>query len=351
MSESQQWQARYSFVFPGQGSQSVGMGEELYWHSKAARGVFEEADEVLGFSLSKLIFRGPEEELRDTINSQPAIMTVSIACWKAWQEMAGSQHSVAPLVVAGHSLGQYTSMVAARVIDLGAALRLVRERGRLMQEAAIECPGSMAAIIGLDEAALEHICHETGVELANINGNDQIVVSGEKEAVALAMDLASVRGAKKTLSLQVSGAFHSSLMKGAQQGLARAVSSLKFQDPKVPIIANSTGMPLTTGAAVKKELVQGLCQCVRWEDSVHSMVDLGVSEFVEFGPSVLSGLIKRIDRNVQAVALSNLSSIRSFIQEHKKAIVIGSVAVAAGTIAGIRMSRGLRNRRKKGRES
>ena len=299
-----------AFVFPGQGSQSVGMGLELYNVSSAAREVFEEADDSLGFSLSDLIFNGPSDVLQDTVNSQPAIMLVSIACWKAWQEYLGFD-AMPPESVAGHSLGEYTSLVVSGVLSFSDGLKLVRERGRLMHEAGLSRPGGMAAIIGLNEFALEHICAETGVELANINSDEQFVISGDKIAVVRAMDLASAQGAKKTLSLPVSGAFHSSLMAQAQEGLKDAISSLALKDPIIPVIANSSGLPMTTMAEVRQELVHGLCHCVQWRNSVKYIVETGVSQFVEFGPArVLTSLIKRIDKNVQAVTLSDLESIK-----------------------------------------
>ena len=299
-----------AFVFPGQGSQSVGMGQELFDSSRAARAVFLEADDTLGIKLSKLIFQGPSRKLQDTINSQPAIMTVSIAALKAWEEFTGSELET-PAALAGHSLGEYTSMVAAGVVSFSDGVSLVRQRGRLMQQAAKGRPGGMAAILGLDELATAQICAETGVELANINADDQIVISGDKVAVAQAMDLASARGARKTIPLSVSGAFHSSLMQEAKEGLAEAMVAMEFKTPQSPIIANSDCAELRTGEQVREELVRGLCQCVQWRNTVRCMVDSGISQFVELGPaSVLASLIRRIDRDVEAVALFNPDSIR-----------------------------------------
>ena len=306
---------KQAFVFPGQGSQAVGMGWELFCASPAAKEVFQEADASLGVDLSGLMFNGPSPELQDTINSQPAIMTVSIAAWKAWEEMAGPDASK-PAVLAGHSLGEYTAMVVADVIEFADAVKLARERGRLMQAASKDRPGSMAAVIGLNEFALEQICSETGVELANINSDDQIVISGDRIAVARAVDLAFARGAKRTIPLPVSGAFHSSCMQGAKLGLVQALGSLEFRDPQVPIIANSDCAPLTTSDAVRTELIQGLCRCVHWKENVRYMVASGVSQFLEFGPAgVLSGLIKRIDRGVEAVALSDPESINKLTSD------------------------------------
>ncbi len=315
MDKSKQNNSGYSFVFPGQGSQSVGMGLELFHTSAAARRVFEEADDSLNFKLSRLIFEGPSLALQDTVNSQPAIMVVSIACWKAWEEFLGNQ-SPRPISVAGHSLGEYTSLVVAGVVDFSQGVRLVRERGRLMHAAAEAQPGGMAAILGLDEYAFEDICAETGVELANVNSDDQVVISGEKLAVARAMDLASARGARKTVPLKVSGAFHSSLMSHAREGLVEALTRIELRDPEVPIIANSLATPVTTAEQVHAELVNGLCHCVHWKRSVRYMVDSGASRFVEFGPSrVLSSLIKRIDRGVAAYTLSDAASLQKVTWE------------------------------------
>jgi [acyl-carrier-protein] S-malonyltransferase len=299
-----------AYVFPGQGSQKVGMGLGLFEESRVAQETFEEADDSLGFPLSRMIFEGPAGELQNTVNSQPAIMTVSIAAWRSWAELAGPQASEAH-AVAGHSLGEYTAMVAAGVLDFADAVRLVRRRGELMLHASLNRPGSMAAILGLDEIALAQICAETGVELANINTDNQIVISGDRMAVAQAVDLSTARGARKAVPLPVSGAFHSSLMAGAEAGLAAEFESLTFREARIPIIGNCDCRPLTTSGEIQDELIQGLCRCVQWKDSVRAMVDSGVSHFVEFGAGgVLAGLIKRIDRDVEVSAVSDPDSIR-----------------------------------------
>jgi [acyl-carrier-protein] S-malonyltransferase len=304
----------YSYIFPGQGTQKVGMGRTLYESSPAARTVFQEADDSLDMHLSQLIFEGPSEILQDTAHAQPAIMAVSIAIWRAWQEFLGSA-SPQPAAVAGHSLGEYTSMVVGGVMDFGDAMRLVRERGRLMHEAGEARPGSMAAIIGLDEYTVAQVAQDSGVELANINSEDQIVVSGDKIALARAMDLASARGAKKVVPLAVSGAFHSRLMEFAQAGLSDAIDGIRLRDPVFPVIANSTGEPILNAERARQELLTGLCNCVLWKHSVQFMVDSGVNRFIEFGPArVLSSLVRRIDSEVEALTLSDADSIRKLAE-------------------------------------
>jgi [acyl-carrier-protein] S-malonyltransferase len=286
------------------------MGLGLMEESRAAQETFEEADDSLGFPLSRMIFEGPAGELQNTVNSQPAIMTVSVAAWRAWSEYAGPDAKKAK-AVAGHSLGEYTAMVAAGVLGFADAVRLVRRRGELMNQASQSRPGTMAAILGLDEIALSQICAETGVELANINTDNQIVISGDRMAVAQAVDLSTARGARKAVPLPVSGAFHSSLMMEAEAGLASELESLTFGEPSMPIIANCDCRPLTSSQEIRDELVHGLCRCVQWKDSVVTMVDSGVDRFVEFGAGgVLAGLIKRIDRDVEVSAVADPDSIR-----------------------------------------
>ena len=291
------------------------MGLDLFETFQSSRQTFQEADESLGYPLTELIFNGPAADLQETIHSQPAIMAVSVAALRAWREIQGSAPEQA-MAVAGHSLGEYTSLVAAEVLDFADALKLVQRRGQLMQQASIHRPGGMAAILGLDELAFDQICAETGVELANINTDNQIVISGDKIAVARAMDLASARGARKTVPLPVSGAFHSSLMLEAEAGLTEAMAALNFKDPKMPIVANCDSRPLNTGDEVRQELVNGLCRCVQWKNSVRYLVDSGVSRFVEFGSGgVLAGLIKRIDRDVQVATVADSASMRRLAGE------------------------------------
>ncbi|MFH1486465.1 MAG: ACP S-malonyltransferase [Chloroflexota bacterium] len=300
-----------AYIFPGQGAQVVGMGYELHRNSPAAKAVFDEANSVLGFDLAKLCFQGPEAELRETINAQPAIVTVSVACLKVASETDGCRPAP-PAYVAGHSLGEYTALVAAGVLGFADALRLVRERGRLMQEAGIRQPGGMAAIIGLDEAIVEQVCQEAGAEIANLNSADQIVISGRRETVARALDLARALGARRVVPLDVSGAFHCSLMESTVGGMARAIARSSFHEPCVPIVVNSTAQPVNTADAVKSELIRQLCHCVQWHSSVEYMVRAGVSTFVEMGPGrVLSGLVKRIDRSIETMSLSDTELVRS----------------------------------------
>jgi [acyl-carrier-protein] S-malonyltransferase len=298
--------AHIAFVFPGQGSQKVGMGLDLYQNSPAAREVFEECDRALDFPLSQLCFQGPEEELQQTIHAQPAIVATSVACLRAAAELhSGFQ----PSLLAGHSLGEYTALVAAGVLEFSDGIRLVRERGRLMHQAGVQQPGGMAAIIGLDESSLTQLCQEAGVEIANINSPNQIVISGALEALNQAMQLARSQGAR-VVPLEVSGAFHSQLMKAAADELARIISELPFRAPEVPIVVNTTAQPATTAQEIKEELAQQLLHCVRWRHSVQYMIDHGVSTFIEIGPgSVLAGLIKRIDKGVQILNISDMSSM------------------------------------------
>lgn len=301
-----------AFVFPGQGAQKKGMGIDVFEESLSAKAVFKEADDALGFPISEMIFSGSEKELTETINAQPAITIVSIAYLGALRERLGDKMPI-PDVVGGHSLGLYPAAIAAGSLDFGSGIRLVRERGRLMQEASEKQKGGMAAIIGLPQSVLEKICLETGVDVANINSDQQIVISGEANALALAMESASTMGAKRAQLLKVSGAWHSRLMKPAQEGLMEVVSDINFKDPKVPIIANSSGRFLVTAKDIKEELVKGVCEPVRWKDDVMFMAQAGLTHFLEFGPgTVLSGLIKQINRDFQTFSINSLEAVRNY---------------------------------------
>jgi [acyl-carrier-protein] S-malonyltransferase len=287
------------------------MGKSLYEASATARKVFDQADRVLKFPLSTLCFEGPEAQLNDTINAQPAILTVSIACLMAikerWQTIG---QVIAPIYVAGHSLGEFTALVAADVIDFEAALLLVRERGRLMKENGLARPGGMLAVLGLDRDSLEGVVAEASARgvltIANANSPGQIVLSGEGPALDFAADLAMARGAAKVVRLPITIASHSPLMARAAAQFAELVARLPLRQPRIPVVANITGQILTTADEVRKELADHILKPVQWTASVLEMVTLGSAEFFEIGPGqVLSGLIRRISREVQVVNLSD----------------------------------------------
>lgn len=304
--------ASAAFLFPGQGAQAVGMGQELYEQSPAARDVFDLIDDALGRPLTNLLFHGPDEDLKQTVNAQPAIMAVSLACMKAMAEQLGDDAMPAPVVMAGHSLGEYTALAAAGVLNVSETARLVDLRGKLMQEACDRNPGTMAAVLGLDEMTMEEVARDTGVYVSNVNTAEQVVISGDRLAIARALDLASARGAKKAIPLRVGGAFHSGLMEPAMAGLIQAVNEVEFRDPLIPIVANCTGKPLTNAKEIRQELVAQICGCVQWKRSVDYMVKAGVSNFIEIGPGgALSSMVKRINRRAKVLNVGDLESILS----------------------------------------
>jgi len=300
-----------AFVFPGQGSQYVGMGKALYEASETARRVFRRADELLGFRLTHMCFEGPEQDLNDTINAQPAILTVSVACLNAMRERWHSLGQVvAPRYVAGHSLGEFTALVAADVIDFDTALVLVRERGRLMKENGTERPGGMLAVLGLDRDALEGVVADAGamgvITLANANSPGQMVLSGEAPALERAAELARARGAARVVRLPISIASHSPLMARAAAQFGEIVARLPLRQPRIPVVANITGQILTSADDVRRELADHILKPVQWTSSVVEMVTRGSAEFLEIGPGqVLSGLIRRISQEAHVVTLND----------------------------------------------
>jgi len=301
--------SKVAYVFPGQGSQSTGMGLDLYNNYPSAKEVFDEADAYLGFSLSRLCFEGPEGELTKTHNVQPAILVVSTACLKAL-EKAAIANSPSPTFMAGHSLGEYTALVAAGALSLADAVLLVRERGRLMYEAGLKNPGSMLAIIGLDEETVKDVCLQSGSEISNINCPGQIVISGATQALAEANKLAKTRGARALIPLKVSGAFHSALMEPVIAEFSKIVANVKFRPPVIPVISNVTARSLTDVDSIKKELVKQLRNCIQWQGSVEYMMRNGVTTFYEIGPGrVLSGLIRRVNSELQTFNISGIEDI------------------------------------------
>jgi len=301
---------KVAYIFPGQGSQWIGMGRDLYDSFDSAKAVFDTADETLDFPLSQLCFNGPEDELRQTLNSQPAIVTVSLACLSAIHDVS-SNGLPAPAFVAGHSLGEYTALAAAEVLSFATTIYLARERGRLMYQAGLKEPGGMVAIIGLSQASLVEICAQTDTHIANINCPGQLVVSGAKENLSRAAALAQTRGAYRTIPLPVSGAFHTPLMQPAVDAMSEVVANISFDKPLMPIIANTTAKPMTAIKPIKEELLKQLCNGIQWQRSIKYMVNKGVSTFVEIGPGrVLSGLIKRINKNVKTLNIGDAETIR-----------------------------------------
>ena len=303
-----------AFVFPGQGSQALGMGHDVYINSPAGREVFEEVDDALGRRLSDVMFGEDSDALTRTENAQPAILTASIAMWRAMEEATATM--VMPDLAAGHSLGEYSALVVAGVFSVSDAVKLVCERGRLMQGACESSPGGMLALIGVDEVTAAEICRDSGVEMSTVNTPEQIIIAGDHKGLARAADLAGARGAKKAIPLSVAGAFHSGLMSSAQHGLDSAIESTTFNDPLVPVVGNVDARPLTTADDVKSELRRQLTSCVQWNRGVRYMLDGGgVDEFVEIGNGkVLSGMIKRIDRGARVRNVSDYDSVWEFAQ-------------------------------------
>lgn len=306
-----------AFIFPGQGSQAVGMGKALAEAFAEAREVFKEVDDALNQHLSRLMFEGPEGDLTLTANAQPAIMASSLAVWRVMQKQLGVKITDAGYV-AGHSLGEYSALCAAGVFSLADTARLLRIRGEAMQAATPAGTGGMAAILGVDAEPLQQICAQAAAEtngvcvLANYNAPGQIVISGSAEAITKACDLAKAAGAKRALPLNVSAPFHSPLMQPAAEKMRQALVEVKAQNPAIPVIANVTAQPVQDAQTIKDLLVQQVTGSVRWSESVTTLASLGVTHTVEIGTGkVLSGLVKRIAEGISTSAIESPEDVDS----------------------------------------
>lgn len=306
---------KIAIVFPGQGAQAVGMGRDAYDSHPASRRIFETADDALGYRLSELIFNGPEAELKLTFHTQPALLTASMAYYEIFRE-SGLRADY----VAGHSLGEYGALVAAGVIGFEDAVKAVRARGEFMDRAVPAGKGGMAAVLGADREPLQELCRRVTVEiapveLANVNCPGQIVVSGAKEGVEAVIGRGKEAGAKRVIPLEVSGPFHSSLMKPAAEKLSEVLDLTEMRPAAIPVVANVTARPVTEVDQIRRLLVEQVYSPVLWEDSVVWMIGQGVDTFVEIGSgSVLSGLIKKIDRAVTVHTLNSFSAVQDFVR-------------------------------------
>jgi [acyl-carrier-protein] S-malonyltransferase len=302
-----------AFVFPGQGSQYAGMGKDVYDAYPAARKVFDDVDEALGFKISKLCFEGPDDQLKLTENTQPAILAVSAAIHAVLEERGATRRDV----VAGHSLGEYSAIVSVGGLTPAEAAKIVRMRGRFMQEAVPVGSGGMAALIGPSVDEARAICEEAAegevVSVANINAPGQIVIAGTKSAIERAIDVAKKRGVRRALPLPVSAPFHCALMEPAAERLRPLLDDAPFKDLWVALVSNVDASPIGTATAVRNALLRQVASPVRWVESVQKMISMGVKRVVEVGPgNVLTGLIKRIDSSVELVNVSDVASIEAF---------------------------------------
>lgn len=285
------------------------MGRDLYDRFPAAREIYDRADELVGFPLSRLCFEGPEEELQRTENTQPAIAVTSLALLRVATDLQPALLE-RPAFVAGHSLGEYPALVAAGALAFDDAVRLLRTRGELMAAAGRERPGAMAAVIGLDESECEDVCRESGAEICTINAPGQIVVGGPRESVVRALDYAQARGAKKVIPLNVSGAFHSSLMRPAAEGMVNPVATAALAEPRAPVVANCTATAISAVTDIRNELVDQVHRPVQWARTVEFLGERGVGTFIEFGPGrVLSGIIKRMLRRASCITVNSAETV------------------------------------------
>jgi [acyl-carrier-protein] S-malonyltransferase len=307
--------SKLAFLFPGQASQYPGMGRDLAENFPESRAVFEEADGAVGFSISKLCFEGSEEELKQTQNTQPAILTVSVAAYRAIEK-----RGVTPDFVAGHSLGEYSALVAVGALDFASAVKLVRDRGKYMQEAVPTGEGAMAAILGLSPSDVADICKKAAdhavVSPANLNSPEQTVISGAAAAVKRAVEIASQSGAKRAVVLPVSAPFHCALMESAQKRLEPELRAAAFSALKVPLITNVDAEAIKSGEEARDALIRQVTMPVRWLDSMHELIESGVTIFVEVGPGkVLSGLLRQIDRSVRCFNAEDAASLKLTLEK------------------------------------
>lgn len=317
---------KYAIVFPGQGAQQVGMGKEFHDAFPAAKEIFESANKILGYDIKRLIFEGPEESLKQTINTQPAVFVTSIACLEATKTkypkiLEGS------ICSAGHSLGEYTALYAAGVFDFSTGLQLVQKRAEFIEDCCQKTPGTMAAIVGLDEIKLAGLCREMqsqngGVaELVNFNAPGQIVISGSLNTVQAVVLNAKERGALKAIPLAVSGAFHSSLMNEASQKMQKELEGYNFRNPDFPVVTNVDAQPSKTSEEIKSKLAGQINRPVLWEKSVKAMIESGADAFIEIGPgNILTGLAKRIDKRIKTLNVSDIATLDRTIAELTSAV-------------------------------
>lgn len=310
---------KVAFVFPGQGSQVVGMGKELYEKYDIAKELFHKADQALGYSIMDMCFNGPEEELRKTYNTQPAILTISVICYELLK-----QQGVTPDIVAGHSLGEYSALVAAGALEFSDAVLLVHKRGQFMQQAVPIGEGSMAAILGLDRNSIVEICEKAqavfgAVQAVNFNCPGQVVIAGKVQAVEKAVEMLKAAGAKRAVMLPVSAPFHSTLMEPAAAQLAVELENIAVHDAVIPVVANVDGKIVTNGSTIKKLLVEQAASPVKWEDCVAEMTNYGADLFVEVGPGkVLSGFTKKIAKEVQSLNVEDHASLEKTLDYFKE---------------------------------
>lgn len=303
-------------LFAGQGAQAVAMGKDLADKYEVCRNLFATANEILGYDLANVCFEGPEPELTKTEHAQPGIYLVSYACLLALRSALSAQHSALVFeATAGLSLGEFTALAAAGAMSFEDGLRVVRRRGQFMQEACDATCGGMAAIIGAEESVVRGLCHDTGVDLANLNSPGQIIISGEKDKIAKAVELSKAKGIKKAVPLNVAGAYHSRLMASAQPKLAKELEGIAIQSPTVPVVSNVIARPIQVPAEIRHGLVQQITSAVRWEESMRWLIAQGFTRFIELGPgTVLTSLMKRIDKSMTMLNVSDVPSLETTVK-------------------------------------